>query len=380
MKQEGLSSVSRRTVLRRAAAGAGSLLVARNCSSLSYAKAIPGPGPNSLAAAISYAQAHLPNSTPQIINAAAKEGNLALTLQALGDDAYRAMIEKFNERYPFIKVNFTSQGAVPLLGRFNAENAAHHGIGDCFLLSSPHDGDVSQRAGALGQFKISEDAAFPSPTKSSGYWYGWQQEFATTVFRLGALNAEELQLIQSYSGLANPRFKGRLGAANVTTGTSAAQCYYLLHRTDPKIWKGVAANKPVVKPGSPLLLDGLLRGEYDIALFMGQSTAANAAKTGAPIGFLYSSPAVVGYIASVVSAAAPHPNAARLWQDWALSREGQELWPSVSAAYSVRNDVKAAPWYAREPWFHNGTHVNIDWNDFSSRKNFVVEQFNAAFK
>ena len=370
--------LSRRTALRGAGVGATSFLIVRSLSPLSYAQAAASP--SAIDAAIAYAQAHLPNSNAQIIKAAAKEGSLALTLQALGDDAYQAMIKKFNERYPFIRVSFTSQGAVPLLGKFNAENASHRGIGDCFLLSSPHDGDVSRQNGAVSQFKISQDSAFPAAAKSSGYWYGWQLEFATTVFRLGALSSEELRLIRSYQGLADPRFKGRLGAANVTTGTSAAQCYHLLHHTDQRVWKGLAANKPMIKPGSPLLLDGLLRGEYDVALFMGESTAANAARGGAPVGFVISSPAVTGYVTSVIAAAAPHPNAAKLWQDWALSKEGQDLWPTVSAAYSARTDVKTGPWYAAQPWFYNGSHVEIDWNDFSAQKNNVIAQFNAAFK
>ena len=371
-----LNKSSRRAVLQRGGLAVSSFLVAQSLSRRSYAQVLPG----AVDAASAYARTHLPQSTPEIIRSAAKEGNLSLALQVLGDEAYQAMIRKFNERYPFIKVVFTSQGAVPLLGRFNAENASHHGVGDCFLLSSPHDAEVARRNAALSQFRISQDAAFPSAAKFSGYWYGWQQEIATTVFRRGALNPDELRLIQSYQGLADPRFKGRLGAANVTTGTSAVQCYQLQNHVDPRIWKGLAANKPMIKPGSPLLLDGLLRGEYDVALFMGESTAANAAKSGAPVGFLFSAPAVQGYVASVISAAAPHPNAAKLWQDWALSKEGQEHWLTVSAGYSPRSDLQAGPWYARQPWFYNGKHIDIDWNDFAAKKNDVVAQFNAAFK
>ena len=368
-----MRALSRRKALGWAGMGAGLVLAP---GLIDRAGAAPGD----VDAAIAYAKANLPNSPPNIIRAAAGEGRLTLTLQQFGDDAYRAMIGKFRERYPFIDVAFTAQSAIPLTGKFSAEIASRRGIGDCFLLSTPHDGDVNAKRGALTRFKISEDAAFPAAAKSSGFWYGWQQEFATTVFRQGALNGEEMRLIRSYQGLTHPRFKGRLGFSNVTNGTAGAQCYYLHNHADPKIWNGLAANNPIVKSSSPPLLDGLLSGEYDVALFMGESTAANAAKSGAPVGFVFTGPAVAGHVASVISAVAPHPNAGRLWQDWALSREGQELWPRVSGAYSARADVKARPWYAGQPWFFKGAAVDIDWADFTTRKGTVITAFNAAFK
>ena len=36
---------------------------------------------------------------------------------------------------------------------------------------------------------------------------------------------------------------------------------------------------------------------------------------------------------------APHPNAAKLFANWLLSREGQQLWQNAQLQVSVRNDL-----------------------------------------
>ena len=63
---------------------------------------------------------------------------------------------------------------------------------------------------------------------------------------------------------------------------------------------------------------------------------------GAPIDWLPLEPAVVQVNPAMVAAKAPHPNAARLFLDFILSREGAELLRSFQQI-PVRKDVEPDP-------------------------------------
>lgn len=346
------------------------------------APAAAATGNAAVDASIAWAQANLPNSTPEIIREAAKEGALELVFQGWPDDAIKGMIAKFNEHYPFVTGTYTTQSAGPLRNKFNAEIASKRGIGDYWLISSPYDADEFEKLGGILPFKISQDAAFPAGAKKSGVWYAWQRQYALTAYRKGAINEEEKKLIRTYEGLGDPRFKGRLGVSDVTSATVTGQCYEIMYSADPKVWKGLAANKPTVRASNPDTLNSMLAGEFDVSLFQGTVYTVNTPRSGAPLEFVVTSRAVTGYIPGVISAVAPHPNAAKLWQDWAMTKEAQELWPSLSGAFPARSDAAGTAWYQKEPWFYDDdkTHVDLDWDAFSAKNPEIVERFNADFK
>ena len=262
--------------------------------------------------------------------------------------------------------------------KFSAELIAKKGISDYVMLpSSLKETSVYIAAGALAEFVISEDIAFPQYAKQKGIWYSWLRQHSVTMYRVGALSDAEKQLVRTYRGLTDPRFNGRLGINNVTTSVTSAGCYALL-KTDPSAWSGLAANKPVVKPSSPTLVDGLLAGEYDIALMSGFPTAASAAKIGAPVEFLITSPSPVLYAPGGISILAPNPNAARLWQDWAMSKEGMDLWTTLSGSIPSRTGIVNS-WSQQQPWFFDDptARVEIDWAEFTDKQQEIVNRFKA---
>jgi ABC-type Fe3+ transport system substrate-binding protein len=367
-------SASRRAVLRLLGLGAGAALLEgwRLADALAAAPVAASP----VDRAIEWARVNLPNSTPEIVRGAAKEGKLALTLQQLSDDAPQAMIRKFNEHYPFIAVTYTSQTSAQLISKFNAELSARRGISDYLQLpSNLKETAAFEKQGAFLRFTISQDSAYSAKTKHSGIWYAWLRQHGVTAYRRGALSDAEKKLIRSSAGLGDPRFKGRIGINNVNNSVAVTGTYVLLYESDPKLWQGLVANRPKVKPSSASLMDGLLSGEYDVALFCGFSTAANAAQEGAPVEFGVTAPAAVTYVPGAISALAPNPNAAR--QDWAMSREGQEIWSSMAGTFPARTGVTGKSWAENQPWYFEDrlTHKDIDWDAFTARQPEVADRF-----
>ena len=363
--------ISRRVILQLAGLGAGSSILAG--SPRAYAQAA-----GDVDKAIAWAKVNLPNSTPEIINTAAKEGKLTLMLQPLaGDEAIAALVGKFMTRYPFIDTSYTTQTSTQIMSKFSAEVTAKKGINDYVQFpSNLKETNNYIEAGNILKFVVSQDATFPDTAKQSGIWYAWLRQHGVTAYRASALSAEEKKLVQTYKGLGDPRFKGRIGINNINNSVAVTGAYILMQGPDTSIWDKLVLNKPIVKPSSPSLIDGVLGGQYDIALMSGFSTAAIAAKGGAPLEFVISAPSPALYAPGAISALAPHPNAARLFQDWAMSKEGQEVWSAGSGSISARGDVVGA-WSQQQPWFFEDlkTHQPIDWSDFTSKESAVIARF-----
>jgi ABC-type Fe3+ transport system substrate-binding protein len=319
----------------------------------------------------------------KIQKAAAAEGKLSVMFQtSASPETANEIIKKFNARYAFLDVSFTINSTYQVMNRFTAELSARRVVTDCVMLPS----NLSQtnkylNGGAIGNYTISQDAAFTSDAKHTGLWYAWTRETAVTAYRKNALSPEEKKLIRTYKGLGDPRFKGRLGINGITNSVTVTGAYALHVHPDQSLWRGLVANKPRVKATTPALIDGLLSGEYDVALFSAWASTANPAKTGAPLEFGNTALTPVLYVPGAIPANAPHPNAARLWQDWITSKEGQDVWASVTGATSARADA-VKPWVRQQPWFFEDpkTHKPIDWDDFTKKEAEVTARFRKDFQ
>ena len=372
--------MSRRLALRATALGIGTSMLAAtlSCSpKKSAAKSVDD--------AMTWAAANLPNSTADIVQAAAREGHLTLTMLNQGGnlDVLKGLISGFNKRYPFVQVEFTAQSTLQLLNKFNAEVAAKKGTTDYLNFPSNLKTTIAlERSGAILPFVISQDAGFPAHAKHNGFWYAWRCDYPATAYRKGALSEDELKLVRHYAGLADKRFKNRLGIVTVENSATSSACYTLMTRADPSVWQGLVDNRPRVKPSSAALLDGLLAGEYDVALLGGMMPNIEAARQGAPVEFGVSDPYPALYLPAGISRLAPHPNAAKLWQDWVMSVEGQRVWIEVSGAPSAREDVGEKAWIENQPWFFKDAskQTELDWDGFTQRLPEVVSRFQKDMK
>jgi ABC-type Fe3+ transport system substrate-binding protein len=339
-----------------------------------------GSKANSVDEAVEWARKNLPNSTADIIKAASREGRLTLTMlnQGGNTDILKNLIQGFNKRYPFIAVDSTAQSTLQLLNKFNAELNAKKGTTDYINFpGNLHTTGLLEKQGAILPFVISQDAAFPASAKRSGLWYAWRIEHAATAYRKGALSPEELKLIRTFEGLGDSRFKNRIAIGNIPNSTTASGCYVLMYKSDPRLWAGLVANKPRVKTSGPALVDGLLAGEHDIAVLAGSVAFIGAAHSGAPLEFGVSSPYPPVYTPGGISSLAPHPNAAKIWQDWVMSVEGQRILVAASGLGSSRTDLGVKAWSEQQSWYFKDPagQMEIDWDDFAQKESDMVARF-----
>ncbi len=149
--------------------------------------------------------------------------------------------------------------------------------------------------------------------------------------------------IKEYHDLLKPEYKGKIVFFDPTVvgGASAwFRLYYPVLGED--FMKGVIKQDPAVIRDGRLVVEWLARGKYPILLAGASDTLVQFKNAGAPIAFVETREGE--YLSSgggslAVANRAPHPNAAKLFSNWILTKEGQTLWSRGSLYPSFRADV-----------------------------------------
>ncbi|HUP97421.1 MAG TPA: extracellular solute-binding protein [Usitatibacter sp.] len=129
----------------------------------------------------------------------------------------------------------------------------------------------------------------------------------------------------SYEDLLDPKWTGRFAVEAADVAWFAAVAKAMGEAKGVAFFRKLAAMKPGIRSGHTLMAELVAAGEIDLALDAHVQGIARLKEKGAPIEWKALQPAF-GQPSSVgVAAKAPHPNAALLFADFILSREGQEI-------------------------------------------------------
>ncbi|RDJ22421.1 extracellular solute-binding protein [Bosea caraganae] len=283
---------------------------------------------------VSAAAAAEPYATPALIEAARKEGKLTLYTTNWVENE-QELIKAFNAKYPDIVVDVIRATGGQMFTRVQAEGATGRLEADVV--------DLDGRVSATGLADLFADYAppnaadyAPSDVVAGKFWprsvYGWAIGYNSAL-----LNNPP----NSWKALAEGPYKDVSGHVQVTAGASGwVLALFQRKEVGEDFWAKLAANKPKIYASSPQLSSALVRGEIQIAPVLTNGLIPNGRK-GAPVAAVLPSEGVPVLVAAAgISRTAPHPNAARLFLNWALSAEGQALWVETQGGFSVR---KGAP-------------------------------------
>jgi iron(III) transport system substrate-binding protein len=144
---------------------------------------------------------------------------------------------------------------------------------------------------------------------------------------------------KSWQDLATPAF-GKLGLGQTVVASGAApwtRAMFERKVLGEDYWARQAALKPTLYPSQAPMVDAMIRGEIAVAPLV-TNLAIPLARQGAPLKWLFGPEGVPATVfAAGIGRSAPHPNAAKLFLDWALSREGQELMVELGSFSALKN-------------------------------------------
>jgi len=276
---------------------------------------------------------------PKLIEGAKKEGEVVwYTTMTL--DQSKQVVDRFQQKYPFIKPTLFRTGGGPLLNKILTE-----------VRGGRHAFDVIVGRGemVLPLMERKLLAAYNSPeTKMidedlvdrEGYWTAYYVN--SYVLGYNTKQVKKADVPKTYEELLNPKWKG----GKISVDTEAYGMLQGLIRVWGKekavsYFKRLAALDPVAKRGNTERVQLTLAGEYELIIAYNQ-TIQRMTSRGAPIDWVALEPAVVQVNPVMLAAKAPHPNAGKLLIDFLLSKEGAEMLRSFQRI-PVRKDVEADP-------------------------------------
>jgi len=347
-------------------------------------EALAAATPQELEVAKAYAKTELNGIDPSVVDGAAKESEL-MVYHLIYPKGLTGVFNAFKKRFPFVEVrSFVASGG-PLYERFRTEEKAGRSTADVWQHTSSGAADALAKEGLLMNWTPPNEARIPAQWKRSGSWYPVGLFYVSLAWNDDAVTPEEAQMLRnakSWNLALDPRWKGRMGLVHVRAGGTTQLPYYFYWKEyGEKYLAGLAANKPLVLDSIVPLAERLATGEVSIIPLALDTIMANQLAKGVKIRWVYPEPALAAAYVMAASAKAPHPNAAKLFMTWSLSKEGQAAWVEASNLAPVSSDVEDRRPFVREPWFRKPEkHYSYSWNDIDGSLPQLFKIYEQAFR
>jgi len=294
----------------------------------------------SLHASVS-AQTEWKKAWDDAVRAAEAEGQL--TLYGCCYD-YDRILEGFKKKFPKIKVTTVLAPGGQLGARILAERRAEKYLPDVFGAGANTLHDVLYKANALNAIKpalvlpevldpakwLDGEHRYIDPEKSRIFAFAANSQSGQISYNVEAVKPSELK---SYWDLLQPKWKGKISSLDpTTTGMGAALQFFYYHpELGPAyIRKLYGEMQATLSRDSRQMTDWLAAGKFALCIrCTAGGEVAKAKQQGLAIDFLDTENWKEGGSSSAAGGTlgvlhrAPHPNAARVFVNWFLSREGQ---------------------------------------------------------
>lgn len=271
----------------------------------------------------------------EILEGAKKEGKL-LWYVAQDYIVPLKFKDQFHEKYPFIQMDIYRGGAVEVLTRLLAEEAAKKHIVDVVLISGG-EGLTLKKKGFYGKYISPQSKFFPEGFKDpEGGWTDVYMSMNGIVYNTKLVSPQDVPT--SWHDLLNPKWKGKIGMDTRSFEWFGYILKIMGEKNGLEYMEKLSEQKVRFYPGRPAVNQLLAAGEISLALGYKADIEGKKDK-GAAVEWAGIEPIIPSIHPFGLSAHAPHPNAAKLFVDFMLSREGQETWARLYYGPS-RPDVK----------------------------------------
>lgn len=258
-----------------------------------------------------------------LVEGAKKEGSLALYMSMQTADIQK-LIEGFRKSYPFAKVDFIPLLGERLLARIITEANAGRFTADIYRLDLLRVNELLKR-NLFARYSPPEAMRYPKEMRDpEGRWSAHALNLEVLGWNTRLL-AKELAP-HRFEDLLRPELKGKLGL-EITGWDWSAAVHEIVGGGEKgnSFLKALAAQKPVLRRGHTLLSQLVAAGEDAIGVNVRANGIEGVRLKGAPVEWAMTDPLLIKVQIIGVAAKAPHPNMARLFANFSLSRQGQEI-------------------------------------------------------
>jgi iron(III) transport system substrate-binding protein len=295
-----------------------------------------------------YAQlpSHYPANYADIVSAARSEGKVVV--YATTDlAALSALIKDFESMFPGVQVEYRELNSAELLNRYLAETAAHRPSADV-LWSSAMDLQMKLANDNLAASYASPEAAYLPE------WAVWRNTaygttFEPAVFAYSKRHVPAAEVPQTHAELLallstqRAKYTGKVTTYDIEKSAVGFLFATQDSRIQPRFWdliQGLGANAVELETNTSVMMERIASGKVYLGYNLIGSYALTRARRDPAIGIVLPKDyTLVMTRIALLSKAAAHPNAAKLWLDYLLSKRGQGLLANRSELFSIRDDV-----------------------------------------
>lgn len=262
-----------------------------------------------------------PDLSAGLVGGAKKEGKLNLYTN-MGIDHSQPLLDRFQKKYPFIQASLFRLGGTVLLEKIVTETRVGRHLFDVVLGRGEHVPQLKGR-GLIAPYKSPErERLKEGMTDKESYWSVVFLNTYVLAYNTMLLKREELP--KSYQDLLHPNWKGKISMDNENYEWFSGLLDEWGKHKGLEYMRRLAAQEMRFGRGPNLRLQLMAAGEMPLGVVYGPRAQVFKTK-GAPIDWVPLEPVIVQLNPIMLAARAPNPNAAKLFIDFVLSKEGQEM-------------------------------------------------------
>ena len=276
--------------------------------------------------------------TSKFVEGARKEGQLLLyTSMSVGD--HTKYVELFNKRYPFIQVNVRRAGSDRLITLITTEHRAGKALFDVVMGSG--FGLSFVRSGIFANYLSPETKHLAEGTKDpEGYWADTYVNGIGVTYNTRMVPRDKVP--KRWEDLLDPIWKGKkIAIDNEPYEWFDAVVRMIGKDKGREFMRRLGRQELAVQRGYTIRAQQLAAGEFPLCLcYVHQVDRLR--KQGAPVDWPKNEQLFIVNVLHpiLIAAKAEHPSSARLFYDYTLSKEGQQLMVQLGRIGSSRLDVE----------------------------------------
>jgi iron(III) transport system substrate-binding protein len=317
-------------------------LTRRDIVKASAALGLSALGSSALATRVLAASPEPISITPELVDAAKKEGKVVL-YSAMDLPVGEKLGKAFEAKYPGMEVQIERSGSERLFQRLGQEFSSN--IHACDVVNSS---DAShfiswKRNNWLAPF-VTEDIAqhfVPAYRDPDGMFAVSRIWLSSIAYNTNLVKPEDAP--KSFADLLDPKWAGKMVKGHPAySGTIMTATFQLVRELGWDYFEKLSKQRVMQVQSSTDPPKKLSLGERAVMADGNEYGVVLLKEAGQPVESVYpteGTPTISG--PTGIFASAPHPNAARLFQAWLHTRETQQFFIDFTAQYSVHEQVQA---------------------------------------
>jgi iron(III) transport system substrate-binding protein len=282
--------------------------------------------------------------TPDLVEAARKEGKVVL-YSSMDLPVGEKLGKAFEAQYPGISTQIERSGSERLFQRVGQEYASNIHAADVINSSDASHFIPWKKNGWLMPF-VSEDVAryFPEQYRDPDGMFATSRVWLSSIaYNTNLVKPEDAP--KSFADLLDPKWAGKMVKGHPAySGTIMTATFQMVRELGWEYFEKLSKQRVMQVQSSTDPPKKLSLGERAVMADGNEYGVVLLKEAGQPVEPVYpteGSPTISG--PTGIFAAAPHPNAARLFQAWLHTRETQQFFIDFTAQYSVHAQVQSKP-------------------------------------